>query len=56
MNGSKEFKRYVSLNRKVLKARYWDDLLIFKLRRCKKSRKKSVKYRLLSREFEMKDY
>lgn len=56
MKGPRELKQYVSRNKKLLKAYHWDDLLIFKLERCKKWRKKSVEYRLLSREFEMKDY
>lgn len=56
MKGPKELKLYVSRNRKLMKAYHWDDLLIFKMERCKKWRKKSTIQRLLSREFEMKDY
>gem|GEM_PF-5463145 len=39
MKGPRELKRYVAKNRKLLKSRCWDDLVIFKLERCKKWRK-----------------
>lgn len=35
MKGPRELRRYVSKNRKHLKACRWDDLLIFKMERCK---------------------
>lgn len=36
MKGPRELKQYVSKHRKYLKRVRWDDLLIFKLSRCKK--------------------
>lgn len=36
MKGPRELKNYVARFRKELKAIHWDDLLIFKLQRCKK--------------------
>lgn len=36
MKGPRELKRYVAKYRDELKAGQWDDLLIFKLERCKK--------------------
>ena len=41
MKGPREFKRYVALNRKLLKSYRWDDLMVFKADRCKKWRKRS---------------
>lgn len=36
MKGSRELKRYVAKYGKHLKACKWDDLMIFKMERCKK--------------------
>lgn len=36
MKGPKELKLYVSRYRDELKRGHWDDLVIFKLERCKK--------------------
>lgn len=36
MKGPRELKRYVAKYKKYLKACRWDDLLIFKMERCKK--------------------
>lgn len=36
MKGPRELKRYVAKHHAHLKACRWDDLLIFKLTRCKK--------------------
>jgi hypothetical protein len=38
MKGPRELKRYIAKNRKLLKSRRFDDLLIFKLETCKKYR------------------
>jgi len=45
MKGSRELRRYVSRNRKLLKAYRWDDLAVFKGERCKKWRKRHRKSR-----------
>lgn len=36
MKGPRELKRYVAKYRDHLRACHWDDLLVFKLARCKK--------------------
>lgn len=36
MKGPRQLKLYVSRYREHLKACHWDDLLVFKLERCKK--------------------
>lgn len=40
MKGPRELKRYIARNRKMLRAYRWDDLVIFKLEKCKKWRKR----------------
>jgi hypothetical protein len=43
MKGPRELKRYVAKYREHLKACRWDDLLIFKMERCKKWFKRDKK-------------
>lgn len=40
MKGSRELKRYIQRNLRLLRAYKWDDLMIFKGERCKKWRKR----------------
>lgn len=40
MKGPKELKRYVQKHYKMLRVYHWDDLVLFKLDKCKKWRKK----------------
>lgn len=41
MKGPKQMKKYVSRNRRHLKAIYWDDLAIFKWEKDRKWRKQN---------------
>lgn len=45
MQGSREYKVYLSRARAHLKARHFDDLAVFKWQRCKKWRKQNRRAR-----------